>query len=82
MKTPSFELREVLDSPHSPLVRSEAILHTSRQALTPVEEDSLRDSMRILRAVLKSAAQNYLAPLASAPSPMTLATETISSPNA
>lgn len=75
MKTPSFELREVLDSPHSPLLRSEALLHTARQVLTPAEEEALRDSMRILRAVLKSATQNYLAPLATAPTPMTLETE-------
>ncbi len=75
MKTPSFELNEVLNSPHSPLLRSEMLLQMPRQALTPTEEEALRDSMRILRAVLKSAAQNYLAPLASAPSPMTLATE-------
>lgn len=75
MKTPSFELRELLNSPHSPLLRSETLLHTACEALKPAEEEALRDSLRILRAVLKSAVQNYLAPLASAPSPMTLATE-------
>lgn len=75
MKTPSFTLREVLEHPHSPLLRSEALLHQHPAALTPEIEDALRDSMRILRAVLKSAAQNHLAPLATTPSPMTLATE-------
>lgn len=75
MKTPSFALSEVLDSPHSPLVRSEALVRTHQAALTPDAEETLRDSLRILRAVLKSTAQNFLAPLASTPSPMTLAPE-------
>ncbi len=75
MKTPSFALSEVLDSPHSPLVRSEALLREHQRTLTPATEEALRDSMRILRAVLKSATQSYLAPLASAPAPMTLESE-------
>jgi hypothetical protein len=75
MKTPSFTLNEVLDSPHSPLVRSEALLRTQPTGLTPAVEETLRDRFRILRAVLKSAAQNYLAPLASAPAPITLDAE-------
>ena len=71
MKTPSFKLHEVLESPHSPLVRSEALLREHVGALTPATEDTLRDRLRILRAVFKSAAQNYLAPLAHVPTPMT-----------
>ncbi|MFO7633997.1 MAG: hypothetical protein R6W76_15735 [Caldilinea sp.] len=75
MKTPSFQLSEVLDSPESPLARSEVFMQAHKSGLTPKAEELLRDSLRILRAVLKSAVQNHLAPLASAPAPMTQETE-------
>ena len=75
MKTPSFALAELLDSRASPLVRSETLLRTNQHGLSPAAEESLRSSLRILRAVLKSAAQNHLAPLAIAPAPMTAETE-------
>jgi hypothetical protein len=74
MKTPSFTLAELLDISASPLARSEALIRSSQGGLTPDVEESLRNSLRILRAVLKSAAQNHLAPLAIAPAPMTVET--------
>ncbi len=75
MKTPSFTLDALLHSPASPLVRSETLMQNHAAGLTREAEESLRDSLRILRAVLKSAAQNHLAPLAIAPAPMTVETE-------
>lgn len=75
MKTPSFSLDKLLESPVSPLVRSETLIRSHQHGLTAEAEESLRDSLRILRAVLKSAAQNHLATLATAPAPMTVETE-------
>ncbi|GIK74928.1 MAG: hypothetical protein BroJett021_39160 [Chloroflexota bacterium] len=75
MKTPSFTLAELLDSATSPLARSEALMRNRQDGLTPDVEESLRNSLRILRAVLKSAVQNHLTPLAIAPAPMTIETE-------
>ncbi|MCB0051059.1 MAG: hypothetical protein KDD75_21270, partial [Caldilineaceae bacterium] len=67
MKTPSFQLREVLDSQRSPLVHAESLLRERGAQLRAGDEDILRDSFRILRAVVKSATQNRLAPLVRAP---------------
>ena len=67
MKTPSFRLHEVLDSARSPLVRAEALLRAQGAGLRADDEETLCDSFRILRAVLKSAAQSRLASLARVP---------------
>jgi len=75
MKTPSFVLSELLDRPESPLVRSETLVRSYLTGLTAAAEDSLRNSLRILRAMLKSAVQNHLAPLATPPTPMTAESE-------
>ena len=67
MKTPSFQLSEVLDSPRSPLVHAETVLRSHGTGLRAGDEETLRDSFRILRAVVKSATQSRLAPLVRAP---------------
>ena len=67
MKTPSFQLHEVLDSARSPLMRAEQLLRARITGLDSADEETLRDSFRILRAVLKSATQSQLSPLVKIP---------------
>jgi hypothetical protein len=67
MKTPSFLLDQVLAAPDSPLRRCETLLENAKLQLGPDEEQMLRDSFRVLRAILKSAFRRYLAPLLKPP---------------
>jgi len=72
MKTPRFRLNQVLSDPTSPLLHSEEILNENIGGLTAAIEDKLRNRLRILRAILKSATQIHVAPLMQAggePSP-------------
>lgn len=68
MKTPRLVLDQILDDAKSPLCRCERLLDGDGSTLTAADEELLRDSFRILRAVLKSAFQRQLAILQSAPS--------------
>jgi hypothetical protein len=63
MKTPSFLLEQILAAPDSPLRRCETLLGERCECLSRDEEQLLRDSFRVLRAVLKSAFRRHLAPL-------------------
>jgi hypothetical protein len=68
MKTPSFLVEQILAAPDSPLRRCEMLLGAEggRQlapGLKPADEQLLRDSFRVLRAVLKSSFRRALAPL-------------------
>jgi hypothetical protein len=63
MKTPSFRVEQILDAPGSPLSRCETLLRSRTNALNSSDEQTLRDSFRVLRAILKSAFRRYLAPL-------------------
>jgi hypothetical protein len=63
MKTPSFLLEQVLVAPDSPLHRSETLLRGHHEFLSSSEEQMLRDSFRVLRAILKSAFRRQVAPL-------------------
>ncbi len=61
MKTPRLVLEQILKDRRSPLCRCEALLEKRQGVLRPMDEEVLRDSFRILRAVLKSAFQRQLA---------------------
>lgn len=61
MKTPRLLLEQILKEPTSPLCRSERLLAQHSAALGPDEQERVRDSFRILRAVLKSALKRQLA---------------------
>ncbi len=76
MKTPSFHLHELLDSPRSPLVHSESLLREQPESVTAAAQASLLDRFRLLRAVLKSAVQTHLTPLAAPQQAITLASAT------
>jgi hypothetical protein len=60
MKTPRLGLEQVLNDRKSPLCRCERLLEENSAVLTAADEEVLRDSFRILRAVLKSAFQRQL----------------------
>ncbi len=55
MKTPSFLMEQILAAPDSPLRRCETLLGECQEHLAMDDEQMLRDSFRVLRAVLKSA---------------------------
>jgi hypothetical protein len=63
MKTPSFLMEQILAAPDSPLCRCETLLSERHDLLSADDEQLLRDSFRVLRAVLKSAFRRHLAPL-------------------
>ena len=52
MKTPSFLMGQILAAPDSPLRRCETLLGECREHLALDDEQMLRDSFRVLRAVL------------------------------
>lgn len=68
MKTPSFLIEQILAAPDSPLRRCETLLDECQEHLAMGDEQMLRDSFRVLRAVLKSAIRRSLAPLQHSPS--------------
>lgn len=68
MKTPSFLMEQILAAPDSPLRRCETLLNESQENLGVGDEQMLRDSFRVLRAVIKSAIRRSLAPLQQPPS--------------
>ena len=68
MKTPSFLMEQILAAPDSPLRRCETLLDECQEHLAMGDEQMLRDSFRVLRAVLKSAIRRSLAPLQHPPS--------------
>ena len=68
MKTPSFLMEQILQAPDSPLRRCETLLQECQEHLAGGDEQMLRDSFRVLRAVLKSAIRRSLAPLQHPPS--------------
>ncbi|MFN8466501.1 MAG: hypothetical protein U0X20_13170 [Caldilineaceae bacterium] len=63
MKTPRFLMEQILVAPDSPLRRCETLLDERGEHLAPGDEQMLRDSFRVLRAVIKSAIRRSLAPL-------------------
>ena len=68
MKTPSFLVEQILAAPDSPLRRCEMLLGAEggehpAPGLKQADEQLLRDSFRVLRAVLKSSFRRALAPL-------------------
>jgi hypothetical protein len=63
MKTPSFLMEQILAAQDSPLRRSETLLGERQVFLAPGDEQMLRDSFRVLRAVIKSAIRRSLAPV-------------------
>ena len=60
MKTPRLLLEQILSAATSPLCRSEQLLAQRSGVLGSKDEEKLRNSFRILRAVLKSALQRQL----------------------
>lgn len=70
MKTPRLGLAQVLADPVSPLRRSSEILTRRPVPLDAQTQESLCDSLRILRAVLKSACQAHIAPLTQLSQPL------------
>jgi hypothetical protein len=63
MKTPRLGLEQLLNDKASPLCRCERLLDQRTDVLSAADEEVLRDSFRILRAVLKSAFQRQLSAL-------------------
>lgn len=64
MKTPRLLLAEVATAPMSPLCRSEELLAHSAHPLDAQAETTLNDNLRMLRAIIKNASEEHIAPLA------------------
>lgn len=70
MKTPHFDLHQILTDPTSPLLQIAALLTSGPAPLASPVETKLSDSLRLLRAVLKSASTAWLTSLANPPHSM------------